>query len=75
MCVIMGDAILGLFFANEDEMVYDKIKIEENLSQKEPGAKLVVATKPPSRGHRNECPAPARGHSGSPPCIVPRPSG
>ena len=27
------DAILGLFFANEDEMVYDKIKISEDLTE------------------------------------------
>jgi len=27
------DAILGLFFANEDEMVYDKIKISQDLTE------------------------------------------
>jgi len=27
------NAILGLFFANENEMVYDKIKISEGLTE------------------------------------------
>ena len=33
MSNFLKNAILGLFFANEDEMVYDKIKISEELTE------------------------------------------